>query len=196
MIEYIKGKVSSLTPTTVVLDNQGMGYLANISLNTFSAIQQLEVCQLYIYEAIRDDAYQLFGFYRREERELFLLLIGVSGVGANTARMILSSMTVDELKQVIATDQVAVLQGVKGIGSKTAQRILIDLKDKILKLGGTTTDQTQVGTAAQQVRFEALSALQMLGFQPVASQKVVNKLLSEQPNLPVEQVIKAALKML
>lgn len=196
MIEYIKGTVSTLTPTTVVLDNHGLGYLVNISLNTYAAIQQLTECQLYIHEAIREDAYQLFGFYRKEERDLFLLLIGVSGVGANTARMILSSLTVEELKQVIATEQVVALQAVKGIGNKTAQRILVDLKDKIQKTTTVSGTAGLPGMAAQKVRSEALAALQMLGFPLSASQKVVNKLLGDNPELPVEQVIKAALKLL
>jgi len=196
MIEYIKGTVSSLTPTAVVLDNHGMGYLINISLNTYATIQHQSECQLYIYEAIREDAFQLFGFARKEERDLFLLLIGVSGVGANTARMILSSLTVEELTLVIATEQVVALQSVKGIGSKTAQRILVDLKDKIQKTTTVSGSVTLPGVAAQQVRSEALAALQMLGFAPAASQKVVNKLMSDNPELPVEQVIKAALKML
>jgi Holliday junction DNA helicase RuvA len=196
MIEYIKGSVSTLTPTSVVLDNHGMGYLVNISLNTYASIQHQNDCQLYIYEAIREDAYQLFGFARKEERDLFLLLIGVSGVGANTARMILSSLTVEELKQVIATEQVVALQSVKGIGNKTAQRILVDLKDKIQKTTTVSGTLGLVGNASQQVRSEALAALQMLGFPLSASQKVVNKLLGDNPELPVEQVIKAALKML
>lgn len=196
MIEYIKGTVASLTPTSVVLDNHGIGYQVNISLNTYASIQHQGECLLYIYEAIREDAHQLFGFARTEERDLFLLLIGVSGVGANTARMILSSLSVEELTQAIATEQVAALQAVKGIGTKTAQRIIVDLKDKIQKTVAVSVSLPMQGVASQQVRSEALAALQMLGFPPAPSQKVVNKLLGDNPDLPVEQVIKAALKML
>jgi len=196
MIEYIKGKVESLTPTSVVLDNQGIGYLIHISLNTYVAIQKMEECKLYIYEAIREDAYLLFGFFRMEERALFLLLIGVSGVGANTARMMLSSLTVEELKQSIVTENVAALQSVKGIGLKTAQRVMVDLKDKIQRSDLLQTGQSIPLTASNQVRTEALAALQMLGFTLQVSQKVINKIVSETPDMPVEQVIKGALKLL
>ncbi len=196
MIEYIKGNVESLTPTSVVLDNQGMGFLIHISVNTFATIQHMDACCLYVYESIREDAYQLYGFFRKEERELFLLLIGVSGVGANTARMILSSLTVDELKLAIANGEAVALQSVKGIGLKTAQRIIVDLKDKIQRTSSIPITQRQEMASNQQTRMEAQAALQMLGFPPAASQKVVGKLLTDDPGMPVEQVIKAALKLL
>jgi len=196
MIEYIKGSVVSLTPASVVLDNQGIGYMIHISVNTFASIQHLEECCLFVYEAIREDAYQLYGFHRKEERELFLLLIGVSGVGANTARMILSSLTVDELKQAIATEQVVALQSVKGIGLKTAQRVIIDLKDKIQRTSSQSSGLLLDTGKNQQVRSEAVAALQMLGFQSAPSQKVVDKLLAGNAGMPVELVIKAALKLL
>jgi Holliday junction DNA helicase RuvA len=196
MIEYIKGKVESLTPTSVVLENQGMGYLIQISLNTYAAIQPLNECKLFIYEAIREDAYLLFGFSKTEERDLFLQLIGVSGVGANTARMILSSLSVDELKQCIVNENVAMIQSVKGIGLKTAQRILVDLRDKIQKSNLLQSGLPLSSPANNLVRTEALAALQMLGFPLSASQKVVNKLMSETPDMPVERVVKAALKLL
>lgn len=195
MIEYIKGKVVSMTPASVVLENQGIGYLLHISVNTFASIQHLEDCCLFVYESIREDAFQLYGFHQKEERDLFLLLIGVSGVGANTARMILSSLTVDELRQAIANGQVVALQSVKGIGLKTAQRVIIDLKDKIQR---TTTSSGLIPETGfnQQVRAEALAALQMLGFQLTPSQKVVDKLLAANAGMPVELLIKAALKQL
>jgi holliday junction DNA helicase RuvA len=195
MIEYIKGKVVTLTPASVVLENQGMGFMLHISVNTFASIQHMEECCLFVYESIREDAFQLYGFHRKEERDLFLLLIGVSGVGANTARMILSSLTVDELRQAIVNGQVAALQSVKGIGLKTAQRVIIDLKDKIQR---STTPSGLLPDSGinQQVRAEALAALQMLGFQLTPSQKVVDKLLAANAGMPVELLIKAALKQL
>lgn len=195
MIEYIKGKVVSLSPASVVLENQGIGFQLHISVNTFASIQHLEECSLFVYESIREDAFQLYGFHRKEERDLFLLLIGVSGVGANTARMILSSLTVDELRQAIANGQVSALQSVKGIGLKTAQRVIIDLKDKIQRSPSASGFIPETGIN-QQVRAEALAALQMLGFQMTPSQKVVDKLLAANPGMPVELLVKAALKQL
>lgn len=196
MIEFIKGEVESLTPTSVVLENQGIGYFVNISLNTYSEIQSLKACKLYIYEAIREDAIILFGFLKTEERSIFLQLIGVSGVGANTARMILSSLSVDEFRQCIVSENVDLLKSVKGIGLKTAQRILVDLKDKILKSDTLSSGTIGMKGSGELVRSEALAALQMLGFAASLSQKAVNKILSETPGMPVEQVVKAALKML
>jgi holliday junction DNA helicase RuvA len=195
MIEYIKGSINSLTPTTVTIDNQGIGYLIHISLNTYSAIQSMSECTLYIYEAIREDAWLLFGFYKKEERALFLLLIGVSGVGANTARMLLSSMNVEELKQCLSEGNVTALQSVKGIGLKTAQRILVDLKDKVQKPDGGQSGLL-MPLKDSTVRSEALAALQMLGFPVQVSQKVVIRLLSQDPGMAVEHVIKQALKLL
>jgi len=195
MIEFIKGDVETLTPTHVILENQGLGYLVNISLNTFENLQSQTRCKLYIHEAIREDAYILFGFSTMEERATFQQLIGVSGVGANTARMILSSLTVPELEVCILGGQVDVLKSVKGIGLKTAQRIIVDLKDKIGK-HGTELALSGLGASANSVvRDEAVSALQMLGFNPTASAKVVAQILKDAPTLPVEQVIKASLKM-
>lgn len=196
MIEYIKGQIDTLTPTSVVLENQGLAYFINISLNTYSDIQAVTTCKLYIHEAIREDAYVLYGFSSLSERSTFQLLIGVSGVGANTARMILSSLSVSELENCILTENIGILKGVKGIGMKSAQRIVVDLKDKIGK-SGLHSDQTSVrGAANSQVRDEAVAALQMLGFVPALSLKAVNKILLELPEIPVEQVIKAALKLL
>ena len=148
MIEYLKGEIAELTPATAVIDCNGVGYAASISLNTYSAIQGKKACKLYIYEAIREDAYTLFGFADRQERELFLLLISVSGIGGNTARMILSALSPNELINVISNENANLLKSVKGIGLKTAQRIIVDLKDKIktgavaaASTGGTAQDQ-------------------------------------------------------
>jgi len=196
MIEYIKGQVETLTPTNVVLENQGLAYFINISLNTYSDIQALKNCKLFIHEAIREDAYILYGFSTLSERSTFQQLIGVSGVGANTARMILSSLSVKELESCILSDNVGILKGVKGIGLKTAQRIIVDLKDKMGKSGAHFDEHSALGVATSQVRDEAVSALQMLGFTQALSLKAVNNIVLELPGLPVEQVIKAALKLL
>jgi len=196
MIEYIKGQIQSLTPAAAVVENNGIGYLIHISLNTFSALQGQSACCLYIYEVIREDTHQLFGFSRTEERDLFLLLIGVSGVGANTARMMLSSMTVEELRQCIVEEKAAALQSIKGIGLRIAQRIIVELKGKIEKTEGVSKIPVTSLAGNDQVRHEAVAALQMLGFPLQASQKVVNQLLYQTPQMPVEQVVKAALKLL
>ena len=196
MIEFIKGEVETLTPTNVILENQGLGYYINISLNTFENLQSQPRCKLYIHEAIREDAYVLFGFSTKEERATFQQLIGVSGVGANTARMLLSSLTVPELEACILGEHVDVLKSVKGIGLKTAQRIIVDLKDKFGKNSSEVAVTGMLNPASSIVRDEAVSALQMLGFNSSASAKVVAQILKDSPALPVEQVIKASLKML
>ena len=194
MIEYIVGEVVELTPATAVVETSGgVGYFLNISLNTFSGLKQGQRSRLLVYEAIREDAYVLYGFTSRKERELFQLLISVSGVGPNTARMILSGLSPDELEQVVATENVAMLKSVKGIGAKTAQRIIVDLKDKIKSVSSTLVSSMPAISA---VYDEAVAALSMLGFAPQASQKVVQKLLQENPGIRVEEVIKQALKML
>lgn len=204
MIEYIKGELTEVTPALAVVEAYGVGYALNISLNTYSAIQGKKEVKLYAHEAIvtggRDDSYSLYGFSSKQERELYRLLITVSGVGANTARMILSSLTPAELCNVIANGDEKMLKAVKGIGLKTAQRIIIDLKDKIIQSGiadelhvSNTPSAANVNTA---VKDEAVSALTMLGFSPAPSAKVVVSILEEQPELPVEQVVKMALKMI
>lgn len=200
MIEYVKGGIVELSPATAVIDCNGLGYAVNISLNTYAAIQGKNECKLYIYEAIREDAYVLYGFADKQERELFLLLISVSGIGGNTARMILSALSPAELINVISTENANLLKTVKGIGLKTAQRVIVDLKDKI-KTGGVSVGNTGVGgvmlTAANaQVQEEAVAALTMLGFAQAPSSKVVMGILKEEPDAPVEQVIKLALKRL
>lgn len=201
MIEYVKGGIAELSPATAVIDCNGLGYAVNISLNTYAAIQGKKDCKLYIYEAIREDAYILYGFADKQERELFLLLISVSGIGGNTARMILSALSPAELVNVISTENANLLKTVKGIGLKTAQRVIVDLKDKI-KTGGAAAagsagamGTTLTATNAQ-VQEEAIAALTMLGFAQAPSQKVVLGILKEEPDAPVEQVIKLALKRL
>lgn len=196
MIEYIKGDIVELTPTQMIIECAGIGYELNISLTTYSAFGGKPTGKIYVYEVIREDAHLLFGFAQKVERELFLLLTSVSGVGPNTARMILSSLPPSELIQVIANKNETALTSVKGIGQKTAQRILVDLKNKV-KAGdsmvGTGTAAT-VGNGA--VAEEAVAALVMLGFQKAASQKAVSSILKTSPMLAVEQVIKSALRML
>ncbi len=198
MIEYVKGELTEVTPAYAVVEAHGVGYGMSISLNTFSAIQGKKEARLWTYEAIREDAYQLFGFATKQEREMFLLLISVSGVGANTARMILSSLSVQELCSTISTGDERLLKGVKGIGLRTAQRIIVDLKDKIVTSG--ISQDLPAGTGAalplidNSVKDEAVGALTMLGFAPAPSAKVVMAILKEQPSLPVEQVVKLALK--
>ncbi len=199
MIEYVKGELAELAPAIAVIDCRGVGYALNISLNTYSAIQGKKECKLYVYEAIREDAYNLYGFADKQERELFLLLISVSGIGGNTARMILSALSPSELINVISSGNANLLKTVKGIGLKTAQRIIVDLKDKIKASGapGSTGDVSGMWQPANaEIQEEAVAALTMLGFAQAASQKVVAAILKEDPAAPVEQVIKLALKRL
>ena len=199
MIESIKGELTELTPALATVEAGGVGYGLSISLNTFSAIQGKKEVKLYVYESIREDAHVLFGFVNKKEREMFLQLITVNGVGANTARMMLSGMSVSELCNAISTGNARLIQNIKGIGKMTAQRIIVDLRDKIVALG--IADEIPAGgqmTAPvnNQVKEEAVSALTMLGFSPAPTQKVVLQILQEQPDLPVEQVVKLALKQI
>lgn len=198
MIEYIKGELAEATPALAVVDCNGVGYGINVSLNTYSAIQGKKEVKLFIYEAIREDAYVLYGFSTKQERELFLLLISVPGIGGNTARMILSALSPRELCHVISTGNDKLLKTVKGIGLKTAQRIIVDLKDKI-----ASTDMEETGTVTSvritvnsEIYEEAVAALVMLGFAQAPSQKAVINILKAEPDATVEQVIKLALKML
>jgi len=193
MINYINGEITELTPTIAVVETNGIGFTVNITLSTYSELLNTRRCKLYIYEAIREDAHILYGFLAKNERELFLLLISVSGVGANTARMILSSLSVAELQGAIANENFTTLKNIKGIGLKTAQRIVVDLKDKIRKIEGF--DNSTI-SAQNNVQSEALSALTTLGFQQASSQKVLEKIFKENPSTTVEQAIKLALKML
>lgn len=193
MIEYIKGEINEISPAHVVIESGNIGYFVNISLNTYSFLSDKSSCKIYIYEAIREDAYILYGFMDKQERQLFLHLISVSGIGSNTARMILSSLSVSELEDVIASSNVNILKSIKGIGAKTAERVIIDLRDKVKK---TSEDVLLTSKKDTEAKKEAISALVMLGFNHATSQKVVSKILEEKPILPVEQIIKQALKML
>ena len=207
MIEYIKGELTEITPTAAVVETNGIGYLLNISLNTYSAIQGKKEVKLYVDEALvtggRDDSFTLFGFYNKQERELYRMLITVSGVGSNTARMILSATSATELVNIIASGNEKALKGVKGIGLKTAQRIIVDLRDKMTQ-SGIIADVMQDGAIANsqqpainsQTKEEAVGALTMLGFAAAPSNKVVNEILQAHPDMPVDQVIKQALKMI
>lgn len=198
MIEYLKGEIAEVTPTMAVIDCNGVGYGVNISLNTYSAIQSLKNVKLYIYEGIREDAYILYGFSTKQERELFLLLITVSGIGGNTARMILSALSPSELCNVISSGNDKLLKTVKGIGLKTAQRIIVDLKDKIPTIETETIsgNAVKISPIHTEIYEEAVAALTMLGFPQAPSQKVVTSILKEEPDLTVEKVIKLALKRL
>ena len=202
MIDYIKGELAEITPAMAVVEAAGVGYTLNISLNTYTAIQGNKEVKLYVHESLitggRDDSYTFFGFASKQERELYRLLISVSGVGANTARMILSSAAPAELSNAIASGNERLLKGVKGIGLKTAQRIIVDLKDKVLALGiaqeVTVGDGSSTVVVNNEVTDEAVSALTMLGFSPAPSAKVVKAILTESPDMPVEMVVKEALK--
>lgn len=198
MIDYVKGEIGNLNPAVCVVECNGVGYGVNISLNTFNALQGQKQAKLFIYESIREDAYQLFGFMTEQERALFMLLISVSGVGAGTARMILSTYSVDELVNAISREDVNAIKRVKGIGLKSAQRIIVDLKDKVLEIaaGGTSTVQTLSAGAHSEVYDEAVAALVALGFQQAASAKAVEKILKEEPELKVGVVVKKAMKSL
>lgn len=202
MIDYIKGELAELTPAQAVIEAAGVGYALNISLNTYTAIQGKKDVKLFVHESLvtggRDDSYTFFGFASKQERDLYRLLISVSGVGANTARMILSAASPADLSNAIASSNERLLKGVKGIGLKTAQRIIVDLKDKVVALG--IAQEVTMGKGGStvavnnEVMDEAVSALTMLGFSPAPSAKVVKALLEENAAMPVEQVVKEALK--
>ena len=195
MIDYIKGEVAELTPATVTIDCNGVGYIAHISLQTYSAIGDNKTAKIYIYESVRQDAFVLFGFIDKHEREIFLYLISVSGVGPSTARVMLSSLSSKEVEAAIASEDVNILKSVKGIGTKTAQRIIVDLKDKI-KFSGESELPVSGKVVAPTLGHEAVSALVMLGFTQSNSQKVVAKIVKEASVTSVEAIIKEALKRL
>ncbi|MDF1517046.1 MAG: Holliday junction branch migration protein RuvA [Lutibacter sp.] len=193
MITHIRGKLVEKNPTFAVVESNGVGYWLNISLNTYSQLPDNEFVMLYTHLSIKEDAHTLYGFINKTEREIFRLLISVSGVGPSIARTMLSSMTTDEIQQAIASNNVSVIQSVKGIGVKTAQRVLVDLRDKISKT--YAIDEVYV-SQSNTIKNEALSALEVLGFNKKQVEKVVDKILSEDKNLSVEVLIKNALKNL
>lgn len=193
MYEYIKGHIIESSPAHCVLENNGLGYFIHISVSTYTQLQNQKEVQLFIYEQIREDAYNLYGFYEKTERAIFVHLISVSGIGANTARMMLSSMSPAEIHEAITSANVNVLKGIKGIGAKTAQRVIVDLTDK---LGKEPIDQKIFAEPNNTIKDEALSALVMLGFMKGSAQKVVDKILAKEPESKVEDVIKKSLKML
>jgi holliday junction DNA helicase RuvA len=193
MIDYIKGPITRITPAFLVIETGGVGYFLNISLNTFSKLEHKSDYKVLVHEVIREDTHQLFGFADEEEREIFRLLISVTGVGASTARMMLSSLQSQEIERAILNSDVNVLKGVKGIGLKTAQRIIVDLKDKI---GKASSGVEIFGFSGNTNREEALSALVMLGFAKSAVIKVLDKITREEKTLTVEDMIRKALKNL
>ena len=193
MYEFIRGTIAELSPANIVIETSGIGYFVNISLNTYSKLNGKKDAKLLLHQTVREDAHILYGFSDKGERDLFRNLISVNGVGASTAIMMFSSLNPDELVSAVTTENVAVLKGVKGIGAKTAQRIIIDLKDKLGKL----SESSQISVFADNtIRNEALSALVMLGFIKRDTEKIVTKILQEQPESTVESVIKQALKRL
>ena len=201
MITYIRGIVDELSPTQATIEAHGVGYLLNISLNTYTALQGKSEARLFVYESIREDAWTLFGFATKQERELFLMLISDSGVGGNTARTMLSSFTAPELAGLIMDGNEKMLKTVKGLGAKTAQRIIVELHDKVTSLGigvSMPSDSEANAPAIQnsEVYNEAFEALKMLGFPPAPVAKTVKAILKDEPSAPVEKVIKLALKML
>jgi len=197
MIEYLRGELAELTPTTAIIECCGVGYETSITLNTYSALQGKKDVKVYIYEVIREDTHQLFGFCNKHERELFLLLISVSGIGGNTARTILSAFTVNELCDAIATGNEVAIKSVKGLGLKTAQRLIVDLKDKIAGIYDGTASSTPAAAPANNENIDgAVQALAMLGFPVSAANKVVQSIAKSEPGASIEQLIKLALKQL
>ncbi|MBQ0008178.1 MAG: Holliday junction branch migration protein RuvA [bacterium] len=195
MIDYVKGEIASLTPTLCVLETSGVGFGINITLTTYQQLQNQATARLYIYESIKEDAFQLYGFMTPEERETFLLLISVSGVGAGTARMILSTYSAEELVRIISSGDVNSIKRVKGIGLKTAQRIIVDLKDKMSTIGSSDVSISVAGARSEKAD-EATSALVALGFQQAISAKVVDAIITKDSTLSTGAIIKQALKQL
>ena len=193
MISHINGKLVEKNPTEVVIECGGVGYLINVSLYTYSRIPSREDLRLFTHLIVREDSHTLYGFFDKGEREIFRLLISVSGIGASTARTMLSSMSPQEIMEAIASDNVAAIQSVKGIGAKTAQRVIIDLRDKIVKLYGM---EDIAAVSDNTARDEALSALEVLGYPRKQAEKVVAKILKAEPESGVEEIIKGALKSL
>lgn len=194
MITHLQGQLVEKTPTYVVIDCNGVGYMIHISLNTYSKISEEKQLRLYTYLQIKEDAHTLFGFYEKSEREVFSLLLSVSGVGASTARIMLSSLSPSQLQSAIINGDAKTIQSIKGIGAKTAQRIILDLREKMIKLGGVEEISNNDTNINKQ---EALSALEVLGYPQKIAENVVQKIISKaNDNLSVEEIIKQALKLL
>lgn len=190
MFEYIKGKIDQLSPTNVVLENGDIGYLIHISINTYTQLNQAKEAKLFIHQIIREDAHLFYGFFSREERDIFRLLISVSGIGANTARMILSALSPNETIEAITTGNVVILKGIKGIGAKTAQRVIVDLRDKV----GKTTEKSEIfDLSSNRIKEESLSALATLGFTKSSVTKIVEGIISKNPEISVEELLREAL---
>ncbi len=197
MYEYISGKLAEVTPTYAIVEAAGVGYFIHISLKTYSEIEHCAEARLYVHFIVREDQQTLFGFSTKIERELFRRLISVSGVGGNTARMILSTYTVHELQNIIATENAVLLKNVKGLGLKTAQKIIVELSGKMLELGADVMENSVAAAPTNSAAYdEALAALQMLGFQKAASEKVLKSLFKDNPSIIVEEAVRAALKHL
>ena len=194
MYEYIQGSVAELAPAYAVIDAGGVGYFLNISLHTYSEIENAASAKLYVHHIVREDAHLLYGFASKRERELFRLLISVSGVGGNTARMILSTYSTSELQNIIATGNAVLLKNVKGLGLKTAQKIIVELNGKMLDL--SDIESSAVAQKDNEVYDEALAALVMLGFAKAASEKTLRQILKESPSITVEDAVRDALKRL
>lgn len=199
MYDYLRGAIAELTPTYAVVECGGVGYIVAISLQTYTALEGREEALVYVHYVVREDTQQLYGFAERTERDLFRLLIGVSGVGGGTARMILSTYTPSELSTIISTENAVLLKNVKGLGLKTAQKIIVDLRDKVAAVvagGALSADVAAPMAVSSEVYTEAVAALGMLGFGKAASEKVVKRVLKENPSAEVEVVIRLALKQL
>ncbi|MFI3323451.1 MAG: Holliday junction branch migration protein RuvA [Rikenellaceae bacterium] len=197
MYEYISGQIAELNPTTVIIDTAGVGYLINISLETYATIEHEQQAKLFIHYVVREDAQIFYGFATKSERELFRLLISVSGVGGNTARMVLSTYSPRELQSIITTENAVLLKNVKGLGLKTAQKIIVELTGKVGAIGGEDVGVVlPVAAQESQAAGEALEALMMLGFPKAASEKSIKAILKDTPDLPVETLIRLALKQL
>ena len=199
MYDYLRGLVAELTPTYAVIECGGVGYIVTISLQTYTQLEGREEALVYVHHIVREDVEQLYGFATRSERDIFSLLIGVSGVGGGTARMILSTYTPSELANIISSENAVLLKNVKGLGLKTAQKIIVEIKDKVLGIESTEVAQKELlgnMSSNTEAYTEALQALTMLGFGKAASDKVLKKILKEQPTLEVEALIRLALKQL
>ena len=196
MIDYIKGTIAELSPAELVLENNGIGYSILISLQTYQGLQEKKEAKVFIFHYLREDIEEYYGFATKDERELFELLISVSGIGVASARMMLSSLSAEEIRQAILSEDVARIKSVKGIGVKSAQRMIIELKDKVVKGEGADSSELLGGAARSEIVEEASRALVMLGFAKPAVNKAIQAILKANPNAKVEQIIKSALQMM